>query len=97
MGESQTSGREGGVGTRCMSKRGKNANLRRALQNKKNISRVITAVRSLPRSVGMRARNGTRPITDVDAAESIRRDQPKGMRITSWSRSHRPIDTKPPH
>lgn len=42
----------------------------------------------------MRARNGARPIADLDAAESIGCDQPEGMRITSWSRSYRPIDTE---
>lgn len=82
----------GGSGTRCMSKRQKNANLKTSFTSKKNCWR--TNCSPICSSVGMRARNGARPTADLDAAESIGCDQPEGMRITSWSRSYRPIDTE---
>lgn len=85
-----------GLGTRCVSKRGKNANLKTLyVQKKKNCWRNNCS--PISSSVGMRDWNGAWLIADTDAAGSISCDQPEGIRVTSLSCCHRPVNMKAQH
>lgn len=86
-----------GFGTRCMSKRRKNANLKTLYVPKKKRNCWRNNCSPISSSGGMRARNGARLIADTDAAGSISRDQPEGMRVTSLSRCHRPVNMEAQH